>query len=90
MACAYLIEKQMPCSFWFYAITHAMRMMNTFPGKIYGCLASPFLLVHGINLNEYTWVPLFSLCYFYHENDGDFKRSMHQAQMMDGIIVDCL
>jgi hypothetical protein len=31
MACACLIEKQMPRSFWFYAITHAARLMNTMP-----------------------------------------------------------
>jgi hypothetical protein len=34
MACAYLTEKQMPRSFWFYAITHAAQMMNAIPGKI--------------------------------------------------------
>jgi hypothetical protein len=43
MARAYLTEKQMPCMFWFYAITHAARMMNAIPGKYSGQLASPFL-----------------------------------------------
>jgi hypothetical protein len=28
MACTYLFEKQMPCTFWFYLITHVARMMN--------------------------------------------------------------
>jgi hypothetical protein len=41
MACAYLTEKKMPCTFWFYAITHAAWMMNAIPGKHSGCLASP-------------------------------------------------
>ncbi len=65
--------------------THAMRMMNAFPGKI-------MVVLHLLSYTfmAYTWVPLFSLCYFYHENNGDFKSSMHQAHMMDGIIVDCL
>jgi hypothetical protein len=48
MARAYLIEKQMLCTFWFFTITHATQMMNAIPGKICGHLESPFLLVHGI------------------------------------------
>jgi hypothetical protein len=71
MACAYLTEKQMLCTFWFYAITHATRKMNAITGKLHGHLASPFLLVRGVGHNERTWVPLFSLCYFHHEKDGD-------------------
>jgi hypothetical protein len=87
MARAYLTEKQMPWAFWFYAIVHVARMMNAIPGKIHGRLASPFLLVHGMGHDERTWVPLFSLCFFHHEKDGDLKRSKHQAHTMDGIII---
>ena len=87
MARAYLTEKQMPRSFWFYAVIHAARMMNAIPGKIHGRLASPFLLVHGVGHDERTWVPLFSLCYFHHLKDGDLKRSKHQAHTMDGIVI---
>jgi hypothetical protein len=36
-------------SFWFYAATHAARMMNTIPGKFKGRLALPFMLVHGVD-----------------------------------------
>jgi hypothetical protein len=74
MACAYLTEKQMPRTFWFYAIIHATQMKNAIPGTLHGHLASPFLLVHGIGHNERTWVPLLSLCYFHHEKDGDQQR----------------
>jgi hypothetical protein len=87
MAHAYLTERQMPRTFWFYAITHAARMMNAIPGKIHGRLASPFLLVHGVGHNERTWVPIFSLCYFHHEKDGEKEHSKHQAHTMDGIFV---
>ena len=87
MARAYLTEKQMPRSYWFFAITHAARMMNAIPGKVDGGLASPFLLVHGVGHDERTWIPLFSLCYFHHTKDGDQSRSKHQAHTMDGIIV---
>jgi hypothetical protein len=54
MGCAYLTEKQMPWSYWFYAITHAACMMNAFPGKHSGHLASPFLLVHGVGHDKCT------------------------------------
>ncbi len=87
MGRAYLTEKQMPNTYWFYAITHAARMMNAIPGKHLGYLASPFLLVHGIGHDERTRIPLFSLCYFHHVHNGDQKRSKHQAHTMDGIVI---
>jgi len=88
MAWAYITEKQMPQSFWFFAITHAACMMNAIPGKVGSGLASPFLLVHDVGHNERTWIPLFSLCYyFHHTKDGDLSGSKHQARTMDGIIV---
>jgi hypothetical protein len=73
MAHAYLTKKQMPCTFWFYLITYAARMMHAIPGKHSGCLASPFLLVQGVQ----TWVPLFLLAYFHHKKDGNVQRSKH-------------
>jgi hypothetical protein len=87
MARAYLTEMQMPRSYWFFAIMHAARMMNAIPGKVDDGLASPFLLVHGVDHDERTWIPHFSLCYFHHTKDGDLSHSKHQAQTMDSIIV---
>jgi hypothetical protein len=87
MGHAYLTEKQMPWSYWFYAITHNACMMNAFPGKHSGHLASPFLLVHGVGHDKCTWIPLFSLCYFHHVRNGNQKRSKHQAHTMDGIVI---
>jgi hypothetical protein len=89
MARTYLTEKQMPHSFWFYAITNAARMMNTIPGKFKDHLASPFMLVHGVEHDVRTWTPLFSLCYFHHKKDGDDTRSKHMVHTMDGVIVVC-
>jgi hypothetical protein len=71
MACTYLTEKQMPRTFWFYAIMHAAWLMNPIPGKHSSLLASPFLLVHGVGHDECTWIPLFSLCYFHHIRNSD-------------------
>jgi hypothetical protein len=87
MSCAYLIEKQMPHSFWFFLIVHSAWMMNAIPGKLHGKLASPFLLVHCVGHDERTWFPLFSLCYFHHDKDGGVARSHNQAHTMDGIAV---
>ena len=77
MTRAYLTEKQMPWAFWFYAIVHSTNMMNAIPGKIHGCIASPFLLVHGVGHDERTWIPLFLICYFHRKKDEDLKRSKH-------------
>jgi len=79
MARAYLTKKQMPRSFWFYAVSHSARMMNAIPGKFGGKLASPFLLVHGVGHDERTLFPLFSVCYFHCEWEGDISRSHCQA-----------
>ncbi len=87
MASAYLTEKQMPWSFWFYVIVHSAWMMNAIPGKFGRKLASPFLLVNGSGHNERTWFPLFSFCYFHHEKDGDVPRSHCQSRTMDGIAI---
>jgi hypothetical protein len=73
MAWAYLTKKQMPQAFWFCAITHTARMMNAIPGNHSGLLVSPFLLVHGVGHDKRTWIPIFSLCYFHHDRDGDLQ-----------------
>jgi hypothetical protein len=89
MAHAYLMEKQMPRSFWFYPIVHSAWMMNAIPGKFGGKLASPFLLVHGSEHNERTWFPLFLICYFHHKKDGNVPRSHCQSHTMDCIAIGC-
>jgi len=87
MSRAYLTEKQMPRSFWFFSIVHSARMMNAIPGQLHGKLASPFLLVHGVGHDKRKWFPLFSVCYFHHDRDGPVARLHTQAHTMDGIAV---
>ena len=60
------------------------RMMSAIPGTYSGHLASPSLLVHGVGHNRWTWIHVFSLCYFHHKKDSDRQRSHHQAHTMDG------
>jgi hypothetical protein len=40
MSHAYLTEKQMPHSFWFFLVVHSARMMNAIPRKLHSELAS--------------------------------------------------
>ncbi len=84
---AYLMEKQMPRMFWYFAIKHSARMMNMIPSKYTGKLASPFILVHGVRPDPRTWLPLFSLCYFHHNKDNNAPRSKNQAHTLDGIVI---
>jgi hypothetical protein len=87
IARAYRTKNQMLRTFWFYAIVHLARMMNAIPGTYSGHLASPFLLVHGVGHDKWTWILLFSLCCFHHKKDSDQQRSHHQAHIMDGIVI---
>ena len=87
MSSAYLTEKQMPRFFWYFAVKHSARMMNMIPGRYKNKLTSPFMLAHGVRLDQRTWLPIFSLCYFHHKKDSDAQHSKTQAHTMDGIIV---
>ncbi len=84
MAHAYLTEKQMPSTFWFYAITHAAHMMNTIPGKHKGRLASPFILVHGVAFDK-EHGSHFLLCVIFITR----KMVKHQAHTIDRVIIGC-
>ncbi len=75
MSRAYLMEKLMPQTFWYYAIKHSARMMNMIPSKYHGKLASPFMLIHGTCTDQQTWLPIFSICYFHHEKDSNASHS---------------
>ena len=56
MSHTYLIGKQLPRSFWYYAVKHSAQMMNMIPGRYKDKLASSFMLAHGgsKNLASYT------------------------------------
>ena len=62
-------------------------MMNMIPGKLNSQLASPFMLVHGTKPYCWSWLPLFSVCYFHTTKDGNITRSKNQVNAMDGVAV---
>ena len=65
-----MTEKQMEREYWFFAIRHAIHMINQVPVRL-GCkLTSPFELVHGIKPDSSTWFELFSIGFFSHESEG--------------------
>jgi hypothetical protein len=86
---AYLMEKQMPCSYRYFVIKHIARMMNMIPGKYRSKLVSPFMLVHGVPLDQRAWLTLFSTCYFHHTKDRNTLRSKNQAHTLWGIVIGC-
>jgi hypothetical protein len=90
MSRAYLTNKQMPCSHWYFAIKQAACMINMIPGKYKSKLVLPFMLAHGVCPDQRAWLPLFSICYFHHTKDSNTLRSKNQAQTLDGIIIGCL
>jgi hypothetical protein len=63
-------------------------MMNTIPGTISGHLELPFFLAHGVGHDKWTWISLFSMCYFHHEKYSNQQRSQHQAHTMDGTVIE--
>ncbi len=87
MSRAYLTEKQMPRTCWYFTIKHSARIMNMIPGKYRGKLASPFMLIHGVCPDPRTWLSLFLLCYFHHDKDTDAPSSNNQAHTLDGIVI---
>ena len=52
MSRAYLTEKQMPRSFWYYTVEHFAWMMDMIPGRYKNKLASPFMLAHGVRPDQ--------------------------------------
>ena len=87
MARAYITEKQVGRSFWYYAIRHSAIMLNQVPGRLGKKLITPFEMVHGVRPDPRTWFQLFSVGYFNHTTDNGQSRSKSQAQTQDGIAV---
>ena len=89
MARAYMTEKQVSRDYWFFALSHAVLMLNQIPGRLNDKLTTPYELVHGEKPDSRTWFELFSVGFFRHDTDvpsGD-ARSKSQAQTLDGIAV---
>ena len=71
MARVYMTEKQIPRDYWFHAIQHSCGMTNQILAKVDGKLATSFELVHHVAPDTRTWLPLFSVAYFYKDSYND-------------------
>ena len=87
MARAYLTEAGMSRDYWFFALQHAARMMNMIPAKVNERLTTSFELVHRVKPDVRTWFPLFSVVFFYKEDDVDHDRNNFESDAMIGIAV---
>eukprot|EP00956_Cyclotella_meneghiniana_P038057 scaffold148302_cov51-Cyclotella_meneghiniana.AAC.2 len=87
MARAYITEKQVGREYWYFAVKHAVLMVNQVPGRLGRKLTSPFELVRGVKPDSSTWFELFSVGYFPHSSDDGESKSKSQANTLDGIAV---
>ena len=87
MARAYITEKQVNREFWYFAVCHAVIMLNQVPGHLGRHLTTPFELVHGVKPDSSTWFDLFSVGYFDHEVENNATKSKLEVQTIAGIAV---
>ena len=87
MARAFINDKQMPRSFWYWAIKHASRTHNIFPVKFDDKLTTPHELVYKSQPDYRQLFRLFSTTYFSHLKDNTKQRSNIQAHTLARIAV---
>ena len=87
MARAYVNDKLMPRSFWFWAIRHASRIQNIFPIRLDDKLTTPHEPVYKTKPDYRQLFRLFSTAFFTHVKDGVKARTNIQSHTMAGIAV---
>ena len=87
MARAFVTDKHMPRSYWFWAIRHAARVHNIFPIKFENKITTHHELVYGSKPDYRQLFRLFSTAYFSHTKDGTKTRTNVQSHSMQGIAV---
>ena len=87
MARAYITEKQVSREFWYFAIRHAVTMINQVPGRLGRRLTTPFELGYGTKPDSSTWFELFSVGYFDHATENSATKSNTEVQTLAGIAI---
>ena len=87
MARSYLHQRQIPRTYWFWAIRHVCQVNNYFPCKVDDTKTTPLELVYGVRPDFSTLLPLFSVVYFKHARDGSRARDGTEAKVMQGILM---
>ena len=87
MARAFITDKKMPRSYWYWAIKHASRLQNIFPIKYDNKLTTPHELVYKSKPDYRQLFRLFSTTYFSHLKDNTTERTNVQVHTLVGIAV---
>ena len=87
MARAFINNKHMPRSYWYWAIRHAARVHNIFPVKCDNKITSHHKLVYNNKPDYRQLFRLFSTIYFSHTKDGTKTRTNVQSHSMQGIAI---
>ena len=59
MVRAFITEKQVGCEFWYFAVRHAVMMLNKVPGRLGLKITTPFELVRNSKPDSKTYFELF-------------------------------
>ena len=87
MARAFVNDKYMPRSYWFWAIRHAARVHNIFPIRHNDTITTHHELVYHTKPDYRQLFRLFYTAYFSHTKNGTHKRTNVQSHSMQGIAV---
>jgi len=75
MARAFVMDMQMPRSFWYWALRQSIQVMNCFPCTVTGISTTPHELVYGIKPDLRILFRLFSTGYLKKNKDGAHHHS---------------
>jgi len=79
---------QMPRCYWYWAIRHAVHVVNYLPCTVNGLTTTPHELVYGVKPDYRTLFRLFSTVFFKHDRDGQRTRDgIAEAKCMSGIAI---
>jgi len=88
MARSYITDMQMPRCYWYWALRHAVHVINYLPCTVNGLSTTPHELVYGIKPDYRTLFRLFSTGYFKHDRDGTRDRDgITESKSMSGIAI---
>ena len=88
MARSYTTDMQMPRRYWYWALQHAVHVLNYFLCLVNGLSTTPFELVYGVKPDLRTLFGYFLAVIFFHEKDG--TRSLDgiaESKTMQGIAI---
>ena len=87
MARAFVNDKAMPQSYWFWAICHAARVHNVFPVTHNNVITTHHEMVYKSKPDYHQLFRLFSAAYFSHSKDSIHARTNVQSHSMQDIAV---